>query len=86
MTAIEDVITSITALLGQTGEAQTSAGEAVASAEEGVKAAAGVGIESSVEAMSALKEQLEGIATQLAAVAGTIEETQQAAEQIAAGT
>ena len=86
MSAIEDIITTVEALLGKLGEASTSAAAAVSEAGDGLTAAEAVGIDSSVEVMSALKEQLEAITAQLAGVTESVEETKQAAEAIAAGT
>lgn len=86
MSAIETIQASIEQLIAQVGEASTAAEAAVAEAETGVTTAEGLGVESSIAALSALKEMLEAHIEQLASVASSIEETKTAAEAIAEGT
>lgn len=86
MSAIEDVLASIGSLLERVEEAETAANAAVAEAGTGVTTAEGLGVESSIAAMTALKEQLEENVTQLGQVKAAIEQTQTAAEAIQEGT
>jgi len=86
MSAIEDVTEGIAAIVAALEETATAAAGAVTAAEEGATAIAVVGIESDIEAWNSLKDQLEGIVTQVAGVAESVEEAQNQANAMAGGT
>lgn len=86
MSAIEDVTQGIAAVVAALEETATAAAGAVAAAENGVAAIEVVGVESDVEAWNSLKDQLEGIATQVAGVTQAAEEAQNQANAMAEGT
>jgi hypothetical protein len=86
MTAIEDVTQGLAAMVAALEETATAAAGALAAAEQGVDAVAVAGPETMVEVWTALKNQLEGVVTQIAGTAESVEEVQTQANAIADGT
>jgi hypothetical protein len=86
MSAIEDVTQGVAAVVSALEETTTAAAGAVAAAEQGVNAVAVAGVQSDVEAWTLLKEQLEGIITQIAGLTDAAEEVQTQASAIADAT
>jgi len=86
MTAIDDVTQGLAAMIAALEETATAAAGAVAAAEQGVDAVAIAGPESMVEVWNALKQQLDGVVTQIAGTAEAVEEAQTQANAIAEGT
>jgi hypothetical protein len=83
---IDDVLQSIANAIEKITEASDAATAAVSEAETGLEAAAAFGIEASVEGMTAVKEKLETLVTELGSVSSVAEEAQTAAQGVAAGT
>ena len=86
MTAIEDVTQGLAAMVAALEETATAAAGAVAAAEQGVNAVAVAGPETQIEVWNSLKDQLDGIVTQIAGTAESVEEAQTQANAIAEGT
>ena len=86
MSAIENITGSIATIVAALEESATAATDAVDAAESGVAAMEVGGVESDIEAWKALKEQLEGIVTQVAEVTQAADEVQSTVAAIAAGT